>query len=263
MTYNRFFNIHIPKTGGTYFRENMLKPVEKHINDFGIKTDTNGNGGEGKFSDTQTFHWCWYKPYVEDNSYIFTSFRDPVKRVISHFAWQAARAVSYGLSDYSIEDINVDNFYKWLEQYFEVYKNFQSKNLVYYNKDHSIYKEAVHKGWKTNDVPRIESFLFDNDFATFKINKDNLYSNINKINLFVKDTDLIDMDNQTKIRNKILIDLNVPLINIPVTNLIYGNQNPLSNNLFNQLTKKQINELYEINKLDSEIFFTDSLFYKP
>lgn len=262
MKYNRFFNLHIPKTGGTYFRENILKPVESYLNENGITTDTNGDGGEGQTAKTQTFHWCWYEPYVQEDSYIFTSFRDPAKRIVSHYSWQALRAISYGLSPYKEEDINVNNFYKWLEQYENTYANFQSKNLIYYSPDHSVYKEAVHTGWKQDDVPRINSFLFKKDFAEYPINKDKVFSNINRINLFVKDTTLSKEDYQIKIRDKIIDDLGLDPVNIPITNKVYGNSNPISTELFKKFTDKQINEIYEKSPIDSEIFFNNSLFYQ-
>jgi hypothetical protein len=260
--YNRFFNLHIPKTGGTYFRENILKPIEPYLNENGISTDTAGNGGEGSSSNTQTFHWCWYEPYVQDGSYIFTSFRDPAKRTISHYAWQALRAVSYGISDYTEKDINVNNFYKWLEEYKDVYSDFQSKNLIYYNTDHSIYKEAIHNGWKKDDVPRINSFLFDKDFANYSIDSNQVFSNIKRINLFVKNTTLEKEKYQIQIRDKIVEDLGLAPTLIPITNEVYGNFNPVSNELFKSFTSQQIEKLYDFNPLDSEIFFNNNLFYQ-
>lgn len=262
MKYNRFFNLHIPKTGGTYFRENILKPIEPYLNESGIATDTNGDGGENRFAKTQTFHWCWYEPYVKEESYIFTSFRDPAKRLISHYAWQALRAISYGLSSYKEEDINVNNFYKWLEEYEDTYANFQSKNLIYYNPDHSIYKEAVHTGWKQDDIPRINSFLFDKDFADYPVDKEKVLSHIDRINLFVKDTTLSKKDYQIKIRDQIVFDLGLKPVNMPITNKIYGNNNPLSKELFSKFSNKQINDLYDKSPIDSEIFFNNNLFYQ-
>ncbi len=96
MKYNRFFNIHIPKTGGTYFRENILVPLTDEMNAIGIKTNPGGNGGENLIPSTPPFHWCWYKPFINDNTYVYTALRDPAKRIISHYAWQAARAVLMG-----------------------------------------------------------------------------------------------------------------------------------------------------------------------
>jgi len=262
MKYNRFFNLHIPKTGGTYFRENILKPMEPYLNQNGIATDTRGEGGEGTFARTNTFHWCWYEPYVQDDSYIFTSFRDPAERLVSNYAWKALRAISYGLSPYKEEDITVENFYKWLDKHRDVYTDFQSKNLVYYNPDDSIYVEAVHKGWEKDDIPRINSFLYNKHFADYPLNKEEVFSNIKRVNLFVKDTTLLKEDQQIKLRDKIINDLGLPPTNILITNKVYGNYNPISKELFKKFTEKQIEEIYQSNPLDSEIWFTSNLFYK-
>lgn len=263
MKYNRFFNLHIPKTGGTYFRENILNPLVPYLNENGISTNPYGEGGEKDYAKTGTYHWCWYEPFVQEESYIFTTLRDPVKRLISHYAWQATRAVYYEISDYKIEDITVDNFYKWLDLYSDIYKNFQSKNLVYYNPNHSIYMEAVHRGWKSDGVPEIESFLFSKDFADFKIDKDALLANINRIDMMLKAEDLRDLDKQLIVRDRIMSDLGLDGQQTPIKNDVYGNENAISQELYSKFTNKQIADLYSFNDIDSEIYFNDSLFFKP
>jgi hypothetical protein len=104
--------------------------------------------------------------------------------------------------------------------------------------------------------------LFEKDFAEYPINKDKVFSNINRINLFVKDTTLSKENYQIKIRDKIIDDLGLDPVNIPITNKVYGNNNPISTELFKKFTNKQINEIYEKSPIDSEIFFNNSLFYQ-
>lgn len=254
MEYNRFFNIHIPKTGGTYFRENILVQLISEMNDKNIKTNPSGNGGEGRNPTTPTFHWCWYKPFITENTYIYTALRNPAKRIVSHYAWQAARAVAYNLTNYTYEDINKDNFYKWLDQYSEVYQNFQSKNLTYYNDDHSQYIESLHLGWPDGGVPTIQSFLFDDGFK-YKVNHVELVNNVKRINLLIKSEDLLKDEYQIKVVDKICSDLGISN-NINLSKKEYGNQNELSNLLFNSFSKREIEKLYEHSSLDSEIYFS-------
>lgn len=254
MKYNRFFNIHIPKTGGTFFRENILKQLELEMNKNGIETNPPSCGGENDSQLTKTFHLCWYKPFITENTYIYTSFRNPAKRIISHYAWQAVRAIHYKKTNYTYSDINKNNFYKWIDQYYQVHKNFQSKNILYYNKNHDIYKESIHLGWKDGGVPTVDSFMFSDEFV-FDVNHLELYNNIKKINLFIKSENLNNIDYQKKIINKISEDL---LLN---TNINFipnekNNKNEISNELFSEFSKKEIEKLYLHSSIDSEIFFS-------
>jgi hypothetical protein len=256
MEYNRFFNIHIQKTGGTYFRENMLKPIQNIMNQSGIDTNPEGEGGEKEYSSTPTYHWCWFEPFITDKTYIYTSIRNPAKRIISHYAWQAARAVYYGRTNYSYQDINKKNFYKWLEEYHDVYQNFQSKNLLYYNPDHSIYSESVHKGWADNDIPRVESFLSSNNFI-FDIDHSKLRNRINRVNLIIKSEKLKDEKFQSKVIYQISKDLGISISNVTFNNEKYANQNYISEDLFSKFYKGEIEKLYLHSKIKPEIYFAD------
>jgi hypothetical protein len=254
MKYNRFFNIHIPKTGGTYFRENILLQLETEMTKNKISTNPPSNGGDKIVSETTTFHWCWFKPFITQESYLFSALRNPARRIVSHYAWQAYRSVEKKMTVYTKDDINKKNFYKWLDVYEEPYKNFQSKNLTYYNKDHSIYQEAKFLGWPENGVPTVDSFLFSDEF-TFKVNHVELVNNVKRINLLVKSENLIQESYQEKVIQKICNDLNI-LNTVDLNTKIYGHENPISDELFSKFSKKEIEKLYQHSMLDSEIYFS-------
>lgn len=256
MKYNRFFNIHIPKTGGTFFRENMLKPLEYEMHKNNIETNPFSGGGDGDTSETMPFHLCWYEPFITDKTYIYTSLRDPASRIVSHYAWQALRAINYKKTNYTYSDINKNNFYKWFEKYENINSNYQSKNLTYYNKNIEIYKESVHRGWNDNDVPTIESYLFSNEF-NFQVNKIKLHDNVQRINLLVRSEDLLHSSYQNKVINKIAKNLEIDCSNILFPKDKYGHENPISKDLFKTFTKKELNNFYEHSKLDSEIYFSN------
>lgn len=257
MTYNHFFNLHIPKTGGTYFRENILYELKKAMEEKNISVSQDYVILSDGSHKPATIHWCWYKPYIHEHSYIFTTLRDPVKRLVSQYVWQAVRAIYLNNSDYTIDDITVTNFYKWLENSPIIYKNFQSKNLVYYNKDHSVYLKASPTIWKLNDVPKVNHFLFSKDFENYKIDKNELIDNINRINFITKSEDMRSLDNQLKIKNKIIDDLNLNVYSLSIKIDGNGNKNELSDKLYEQLTKLEIQKLYEFNDIDSEIYFSN------
>lgn len=261
--YDRFYNLHIPKTGGTFFKENLLHEMKAAMKMSGISVSTHSNGGTPRGAGqekTVANHLCWYKPYVQEKSYIFTTLRDPAKRLISHYAWQAVRAIAYRNSSYTTSDIGVDNFYKWLGDNPKAHKNFQSKNLVYYNEDHTVYTEGAHLGWALNGVPQVESFLFAKDFADYEIDKNILNSNINRIDLILKSEDMRSLDMQLIIRNKIMSDLGLDIPQTPLKTDAYGHVNPLSNDLYKKFNAYQIERLYEFNDIDSEIYFNNSTF---
>lgn len=249
MKYNLFFNLHIPRTGGTHFRENVLNKLDK------ILSDNNINLYNCRPEDTA--HWCWFKPYIKEDTYIYTSLRDPVKRLISQFSWQAKDSILKQTTNYKLDDINKNNFYKWLEDGYDMYKNFQSKNLVYYNSDHSIYKAASDPKWADNDVPRRSHFLFSQDFINFKVNKYELLSNIKRINMIVDSKDLHDLNKQSNIINKMLQDMNIKndIIIDQSRNINFSTD--ITENLFSTFTQNEINRLYEYQDLDSEIYFSN------
>lgn len=254
MKYSRFFYLHIPKTGGTHFTEHMIADAEKIF----VENDIKINNQHFLELDTgATKHWCWFKPFIQDDTYIYTMLRDPAKRLVSQFAWQAKAAILYTNTPYTFEDINKNNFYKWLDKNDNLYKDVQAKNLVYYDEDHTPYQISTDLSWNYNDVPRKKHFMFTEKFNDFKINIEELNKNINRINFIVKSEDLFISENQIKIINKIFNDLGLEKYkpNMDINNTIYINS--LSEKLFNEFSKKEIEWLYEYQKIDSEIYFSN------
>lgn len=252
MKYNRFFNIHIPKTGGTHFTENMLPSMNKILNDNRIKTSPQ--------TSEDTKHWCWFEPFISDQTYIYTTLRDPVERLVSQFCWQAISAITKTNTPYTEEDINKKSFYKWLEHSDGLYKNVQSKSLVYNNKDLTLYKSSSNLSWEKDDIPKMNHFMFTDHFKNFIINEETLNKNIKRINFIVKTKDMSTIHGQQKIIDKILNDLDINItieknkIKETKTNSL---ANPLSKKVFNDLENWEIDNLYKYQGIDSEIYFSD------
>jgi hypothetical protein len=249
MKYDLFFNVHIPRTGGTHFRENILNPLEQTFKENGINIYSK--------EKLDTAHWCWFKPFIQDSTYIYTSLRDPVSRLLSQFAWQAKDSIIKKTTNYKIEDINKFNFYKWLDDGYDIYKNFQAKNLVYYNKDHSIYTVATNTRWEDGGVPKRDHFLFDQDFINFNINKEDLVNNLKRINMVVDARDLKDNNKQFKIINKMLNDLNIPRLKYLDQSVHTVFSSHTTDKLMDSFTAAEIDKLYEYNDIDSEIYFSN------
>lgn len=262
MIFNRFYNMHIPKTGGTFFRENILRPHLKYFNENGIQTTPEGGGGYGVNNSTQTVHWAWYDEFTQNGSYIFVTLRNPAKRLVSHFAWQAVRSIQDGLSDYTYDDINEYNLDKWIDVFYDEQKDFQSKNLVYFNDNKSTYLESKLLGWKQNDVPRVKHYFFDEHFKNFKIDTQQLKNNIKRCNLIIDSNYLRENLNQLKVLDKIFNDLNIINPNYQITNDVYGNNNDFSGYLYSKLSENKINRLYDMSKIDSDLYFSNDIFTK-
>ena len=254
MKYDRFFNIHIPKTGGTHFRENVLSSINEILKINGIKTNP--------AREEDTAHWCWFEPFITDKTYIYTTLRDPAERIVSQFCWQAKAAVLYTNTPYTLNDINKKSFYKWLDNSDNLYKNVQAKNLIYYNQNHTPYKVSNNLTWNYMDIPRKDHFMFTEDFKNFTIDKEVLNKNVKRINLINKTEDMTTINGQEKIINKILKDLNIDyrINNFTADNFLDSDLvavNPISKNLFSELSNKEINNLYEYQEIDSELYFSD------
>ncbi len=249
MMYNSFFYLHIPRTGGTHFRENVLENIKPLL--------INKNISIYDTSDDKTAHWCWYKPYITDSSYIYASLRDPVSRLISQFCHQASNAIKYTNTPYNISDINKDMFYKWIEDGYLKYKNVQSKSFVYYNQNHNIYKSAKNLRWNTSDVPKLDHFMFDQDFINYNFDIKDVFKNINKINFISKSEDMKDGAIQEKIINYIIKDLG---INYQYSISLNKNNNynlEITSKLIDTFSKKELQSLYEYQNIDSEVYFSN------
>lgn len=249
MKYQNFFYLHIPRTGGTHFRENILENIKTIFEQNKISIyDTSGD---------KTAHWCWYEPYINDSSYIYLSLRDPASRLISQFCHQAYNAIKYTNTIYSLSDINKKMFYKWIDDGYLKYKNVQSKSIVYYNKNHSIYKSAKNLRWDKDDVPKLNHFMFDKDFIDYKYDINDVLNNINKINFISKSEDMKHILNQEIIINKILQDLNIDYQYNINFNKKHNYNLEITSKLIQTFSKKEIDKLYEYQNIDSEIYFSN------
>jgi hypothetical protein len=246
MNYNFFYNLHIPKTGGSFFRDAILADLEFNLKLKGIQT-----------APDHMYHWCWFKPYITNNTYIYTSLRDPVERLISQFSWQAKAAILFSKTPYSYEDVNKLNFYKWLEAGDGLYKNVQSKHLVYYNQDHSIYVHEKNSRWEVDDVPKRDHFTFSNDFKNFIINKDELLKHVKRLNFVINAKDLNDTQKQKQVLKHLYLELGLCWVEKDGDLKTSVQPNELSAVLYKAFTDKEKQKLYEYQELDSELFFSD------
>lgn len=258
---NKFYQLHIPKTGGLFLNSFFSKNLKPTLEECNIETLID-------------LHHGW-KP-VSDNTYIFTSFRDPVKRVVSHFCWLLlTRYAVFGPKtlnnrhqyyfSVNIRDIfnpTVSEFMKWLDINNNILSNFQLKNMFYDKEDFIKYKYfEVLSPYSLNNFSISEAL-----------------SNFSKIDVVIK-TEQVNMNTMMHITlNKILKDFNIDkdidFINIDYKNATYVkdvevfstydqqyNSNNMSQILYNKLSKNDIAYIESLNIEEMNIYNTDSYFY--
>lgn len=248
MTYELFFQIHIPKTGGTYFTDKILNQISPSLNNGGVRTKSFSKEERGK-------HLCWFEPLIKENTYIYTTLRDPVKRMINQFCHQATLSIERGLTTYTWQDINKEMFYLWIDESNGMYKNVQAKSLVYSNADTNQYKKAKHLGWEFGSIPKLDHFMFSDHFINYSINKDTLFEHVKRINLITKSEDFDSANNQKKIVNRIFKDLSIIDNKEYMFSKTYAN--PMVEDIILKLSKKEVDDLYNYLDLDSELYFSD------
>lgn len=218
--FDSFYFLHIPKTGGRYFHKAVydnLKPLFAE-NKIEIIAEKN--------------HHCWSKD-IKDDTYIFTIFRDPIKRLVSHYC-HVLDLLTLNKVRHSF-NYTSDHFILWVEKSEDTISNFQSKNLLC---NHSETREDG-------------SFrLHNNKDLNFKIDKNLLLERFNRINLKVK-TENIDLE-QSAIINKILLDFNIKYSAVPSPSDRFSLEN--SQQLYNELEDHQKEYLASIMELDYELY---------
>ena len=185
------------------------------------------------------------------DDYIVSTFRDPVKRTVSHFAWTLIDIdVFYkdpfnkGLGVYT--EATVDNLMEWVELRKDFISNYQSKMLSY---------PMVHKRYGLG---------YDDElFSNFIPNKQETLNKIKHVNLLLRTEQGIEK-NKEDLKNIIWDQFNIPSDKrISIKNKdAESHANKASLDLYSLLSDKQKEKIASINDIDMEIYETNSLFWK-
>lgn len=242
-----FYHLHIPKTGGTYIREHMTRFLSNNLKENNIKEIVAHDG------------WT----HVTPTTYVLTTLRDPAKRTVSHFAFYLLVNGYFNNPEYT-NDIIKKMFLEWLDRPENNYiRNFQSKNLFFVksSNNHSFSKEDLHINTMLED-----GFLFDKqkDFISINLSDKDILSRAKSIDMIIQDKDLNDHTCFMAIE-EICKSFGFEYKDNPVffPNSFGDNINEKSEILFSLLSKQEIDNLYRINNLDSELYFTDSIYWRP
>jgi hypothetical protein len=239
--YNKFYFLHIPKTGGRFFTKYITNQIEDVLKENNIEVI--------KPPDNALKHGGWHKD-IDDSTYIVSVFRDPVEFFVSAVAHMHAQ--QNGLiddnNDFIIKnnskviDISVNSLHEKLQQ-LKYLKNFQAQNFVLSPTEKPILQESMNYHTK--------GITFDNDL---------IYKRIKRVNLMIRHAELKSMDYQLLI-NKISSDLGIDIgIDISSADREHYKNNS-SEVLFNKLSKDDIDLIYNNFLFDKEIYQNDLLFW--
>jgi hypothetical protein len=234
-SFNSFYFLHIPKTGGRLFFYNVLFPLKNILVEAKIKelNILEMNGPINYYDHSQ------WKKEINSSTYISSIFRDPCKHMVSLYTH--SQTVNRNQLISRNNNIDKNTLFEWLEQNEDGAKNYQSKHLVLPTviKDENGYKQFLN-----NEI----------------ITKNNVLNKINQLSLLIKPEDLSE-NNIEKIQRQILLDLKIP--NKKITNRPYNFQeynNSQSKEIYETLTKKEKEKIKLISNIDCEVYETPSLF---
>lgn len=224
--YNSFYHLQIAKCGGTYLNNMIIHQL------FNILEKNNIPFIDGEY------HLGWKEI---ENNYVISSLRDPVKRTVSHYSYWKNGGQNGPIPE------NIPSFMVWIDRNKDFISNYQIKNFLYQRTN-----------FQQNPFdPR----GVDPDFLAIKIDKELAIERIKSINILLKDTQL---NNQACdiVMKKILKDFNLSDSFYIDNKKIYDhNITKGSKELYESLTKQDIDYLYNLNNIDSEIYFSQSIYF--
>lgn len=235
--HDNIYFLHIPKTGGNFLLQNVFFKVRDKLEKVDVSIGYIPLKQKHLLDPANQVpfgHHAWSRDRIAEDTYIVTSLRDPAKRTVSHFTHMATWIEK--------QDITIENLEKWVEEYKSGIENFQCKNIIFEDTEDEI-------------------FLYDPKFRNLNVTQEKVNKNISRINLIIKNNENFTPSNAISIQNKMLQDFGVTDLNETIVYNHNTNINKKSKDLFSQLDKKYIDYLYEINKLDSELFFRDDIYF--
>lgn len=242
-----FYHLHIPKTGGTYIREHMTRFLSNNFKENNIKEIVAHDG------------WT----HVTPTTYVLTTLRDPVKRTVSHFAFYLLVNGYFNNTEYT-DDIMKNMFIEWIDNPENDHvRNFQSKNLFFTKSFNNI---NMSKEDQYIDTMLEDGFLFNKqkDFLSINLSDKDILNRVKSIDMVIQDKDLNDYTCSIAIE-EICKDFGFAYKDNPIffPNSIGDNVNDKSDILFSLLSEQEIDYIYRINNIDSELYFTDEIYWRP
>ena len=217
MAYKSFYYLQIPKTGSKYFIGNIYWPLAEELKKHKINLinmwDQNSNPSI-----------TGWDPRIDDDTYIVSTFRDPVKQIISKHCNQF-RISNKPESKYYLNELpdkkdfflNVDRYYNNMSKYFSNYSTENDKDI----------------------------------FQSTAIDKESAVRRSKRVNKFI-----LESTNPWGTIREILTDMNLPIPEYLNKNIFRQkiNVNNSSRLLYESLTAEEVEAIRSISDIDEYIY---------
>lgn len=217
MAYKSFYYLQIPKTGSKYFIGNIYWPLAEELKKHKINLinmwDQNSNPSI-----------TGWDPRIDDDTYIVSTFRDPVKQIISKHCNQF-RISNKPESKYYLNELpdkkdfflNVDRYYNNMSKYFSNYSTENDKDI----------------------------------FQSTAIDKESAVRRSKRVNKFI-----LESTNPWGTIREILTDMNLPIPEYLNKDIFRQkiNVNNSSRLLYESLTAEEVEAIRSISDIDEYIY---------
>jgi hypothetical protein len=215
--YNKFYFLHIPKTGGRYLNEIAIYPISGELKARGIN-----------WLNTED-HDGWIKE-IDEDTYTVCILRDPVKTACSFFL--------FFYDNGNLQKLNLKND-AILNQVRLFFFQFLKRDLWIHNMQSKFLKRSC------ADLPIEESFNYP------VLDKDLLYERFNSIS-FLFTQDYLE-SNPLDVANRIFDDIGIHPSKINITKTDEFRQ-PSSKILYDSLSQDEIDLISSYFEFDYEIY---------
>lgn len=223
MKYNSVYFLHIPKTNGRTIRNLVLLPLEKKLNENGIRI----------IISHKEAHLGWHTE-IDRNTYVISSLRDPAEQTASLYCHLVCGDGHGGIKEnYDKNFLSLDKFLNFaMGSSFG--PNFQSRSFFYSEGE--------------NEYSKMYS-------QRYIVNKNELYKKLAQVSLFL---DAKTIGNRyIEIQKKIISDLGLNIEPEYVDTKDHTDlkwHNPESSILYNKLTERQKDQIRAHNVIDNELY---------
>jgi hypothetical protein len=225
--YNKFYFLHIQKTGGRHLMNNVIYPIMEQLNKNGIKNIVKDH-----------LHTAWHSE-IDEKTYVVASLRDPVEQAVSLYAHVLLlNSQGFLKNRYDDKKLTKKDFYEWLKSQ-DDYPGFQAKSFLcdefFFKREHPKSKPYV-------------SIEFNENLLNFRKNQVNLFLNNNNIS-----------GRELEIQNKIFLDLGINGTTVSKKNS-ESFFNDDSKILYSKFTEKEKEILKKYNSIDNNLYINTNYF---
>lgn len=232
--FDSFYFLHIKRTAGRFFTNNIADNIKGNFPDAGIRYLNNTSNGNN--------HLQWSND-INQFTYVSTVLREPCEHAVSLYLHSFSSDSPDHIDSLLKSKLNKKDFLQWFDKAQPFIKNYQSKNIIFptLKNDKDDFCEVFQK----------------NNLVT----KEEVLKKIDKISLLLRSSSLIQQ-NIKSIQEKILFDLNIK--NANVTNTYFDRKtykNTYSDQIYAELSTSEKDYIRSVNNIDADIYSTENLFW--